>query len=381
MATFKSDYRLRLPGPTQVPERVRQAIALPVWNHRGPEFRAILSAIQGQLKPILGTVNPVMLFASSGTGMMEASLINILAPGERVLVPVCGQFGERYAQIARAMGAEVDTIEIPWGSAIDAASIRKQVALADYRAVIVVHNESSTGVMSDLASIGAVVRETPALLVVDSVSGVGGLEMRQDEWGIDVLISASQKALMCPPGIGLASISDKASRIVNRDSGLPRFYWDFRKAVPAAERGETPFTTPVSLAVGLHEALALIHEEGLPNVLARHRQLAAALRRGCTALGLESFGDPRAFSNTVTALRVPESMDGGEIVRALYERHNTVIAGSRNKLQGRVIRIGTMGWLHSGDILTDLLYLGETLRLLGSKIPADAGGAAAAQDI
>ncbi len=378
MATFKSDYRLRLPGPTQVPERVRQAIALPVWNHRGPEFRAILSAIQDQLKPILGTANPVMIFASSGTGMMEASLINILAPGERVLVPVCGQFGERFAQIARAMGAEVDVIEIPWGRPIDPDSIEKQIASADYRAVIVVHNESSTGVVSDLASIGAVVRNSPALLVIDSVSGLGGLEMRQDEWGIDVLVSASQKALMCPPGIGLASISEKASRIVNRDSGSPRFYWDFRKAVPAVARDETPFTTPVSLAVGLHEALAMIHEEGLPNVLTRHRRLAAALRRGCSALGLESFGDASAHSNTVTALRVPESMDGGDIVRALYERHNTVIAGSRNKLQGRVIRIGTMGWLHPGDILTDLLYLGETLRSLGSQVPADAGGDAAA---
>ena len=183
--------------------------------------------------------------------------------------------------------------------------------------MIVVHNESSTGVVSDLASIGAVVRNSPALLVIDSVSGLGGLEMRQDEWGIDVLVSASQKALMCPPGIGLASISEKASRIVNRDSGSPRFYWDFRKAVPAVARDETPFTTPVSLAVGLHEALAMIHEEGLPNVLTRHRRLAAALRRGCSALGLESFGDASAHSNTVTALRVPESMDGGDIVRSV----------------------------------------------------------------
>jgi hypothetical protein len=175
------------------------------------------------------------------------------------------------------MGAVADVIEIPWGRAIDATLIEKQLNAADYRAVVVVHNESSTGVASDLASIGAVVRNSAALLIVDSVSGLGGIEMRQDEWGIDIVASASQKALMCPPGIGLASMSPKAWNIVNRDSGSPRYYWDFRKAAPAVERSETPFTAPVSLAVGLREALAMIDEEGMPRVLARHRRLSSAL--------------------------------------------------------------------------------------------------------
>ena len=376
-----SHYRLRLPGPTAVPERVRQAIAQPVVSHRGPEFRAIFDRVEELIQPILGTRNRVLLFASSGTGMMEASLVNILAPGERVLVSCHGQFGERFAAIARALGACVDTLDIPWGRAVDPADVEKRVRAADYRAVVIVHNESSTGVVADLAAIGALLRGRPTLLVVDSVSGMGGVEMRQDEWGIDIVASSSQKALMCPPGLGLVSMSPKAWQVVGRDDRFPRYYWDFRKAMASVEESGTPFTTPVALVAGLREALEMIHEEGLPEVLGRHRRLSAALRTGCEALGLRSFPQAEMLSSTVVCLHVPESLKGGDIVRCMYQRHGTVIAGSRNKLEERVIRIGTMGDLRAGDIFTDLLHLEETLHSLGFPVTPGAGVSAAAQEL
>ena len=357
-------YRLRLPGPTTVPERVRKAMARPVVSHRGPQFRAALARAEELLQPVAGTRNHVLFFASSGTGMMEAALANVLAPRERVLISGHGQFGDRFAAIACALGTAVDVLEIPWGSAPDAAVIAARLACADYRAVVIVHNESSTGVVADLRAIGAVVRQTPALLIVDSVSGLGGIEMRQDEWGVDVLLGASQKALMCPPGLGIAGVSPKAWEIVNRDDRLPRYYWDFRKAAASAESSETPFTTPVSLVHGLAEALEMIHQEGLANVFARHRALSSALRTGAEGLGLRSFPSAPMLSETVVCLSVPDGLDGGEIVRAMYQRHNTVIAGSRNKLKGRVIRIGTMGWLDESEIAADLQQLEETLTFL-----------------
>jgi len=370
-------YRLRLPGPTVVPEPVRQAISQPVVNHRGPEFRTMLARVQELVQPVLGTANSALFFASSGTGLMEASLANILSPGERVLVVVNGQFGERFAEIALILGAQVDRLEIPWGQIVDPEDIAGRVATANYRAVVVVHNESSTGMVTDLSSIGAILRNRPTLLVVDSVSGLAGLEMRQDAWNVDILVSASQKCLMCPPGLALASVSAKAWEIVNREDRLPRFYWDFRKARASADKSETPFTAPVSLVGGVKEALEMIHEESIPRVLKRHQHLSQALRAGCTALGLAPFGAECARSSTVVVMSVPEKLNGADIVRGLYERHRTVIAGARNKLEGKIIRIGVMGYVHEADILMDLAYLEEVLEGLRWPIVRGAGAAAA----
>jgi aspartate aminotransferase-like enzyme len=372
-------YRLRLPGPTPVPERVQQAIARPLVNHRGPEAHALIAEVETRAKPIFGTANDILLFAGSGTAVMEASLANILAPGERVLVALNGQFGERFKMIAESMGAIVDGIECEWGEAPDPAAIRQQLSRHDYRAVCVVHNESATGAVADLAAIGRVVKDSPALLVVDSVSGLGGLEMRQDDWHVDILLSASQKALMCPPGMGLVSVGAKAWPVIERTDRIPRFFWDFRKAKAAIDKSETAFTPPLSLIVGLREALQMIDEEGLANVQARHRRLAAALRAGGEALGLPIFTAASALrSDTVSVFRVPDGLEGGTIVRHMYEHHHTVIAGARNRLSGRVIRIGTMGAVGESDILTDLLHLEETLRALGQKVAKGAGVAAAA---
>jgi aspartate aminotransferase-like enzyme len=372
-------YRLRLPGPAAVPERVRAAAAQPVLNHRGPEFHAVLAECAAALRRIFGTRRDVLLFGSSGTGAMEAALANVLDPGDDVLVLVNGQFGERFAAIADIMGARVDPLEVPWGEAPDPAAVAVKLGTRNYRAVVCVHNESSTGVVADLAGLGAIVRSTPSLLIVDSVSGVGGLDMQMDEWGVDVLVAASQKALMCPPGLAFAALSEKAEKVVDAARGVPRFFFDFRRMKASLLKGETPFTPPVSLVLGLREALAMIEEEGLPAVLERHRRLSAALRAGCVALGLPMFPRAPMLSPTVTAACVPAGLDGGIIVRHMHARYRTVIAGQRTKLSGRIIRFGTMGWVDAGDILTDLHHLECTLRDLGEAPPPGAGTAAAAR--
>ncbi len=375
------DYRLRLPGPTMVPERIRQATALPILNHRGAEFKAMLAECQQRLQPIFGTSGSVLMFAGSGTAMMEAALANILSPGERVLVVVAGQFGERFVAIAKALGAEVDTLDIEWGHKLDSEQVARRVQASDYRAVVMVHNESSTGVTYDLAPIGKLLKDSPTLLVVDSVSGLAGTEMSMDAWGADIVVSASQKSLMCPPGIGLAAISPKAWKIIERDGRVPSFFADFRRAKASLDKGETPFTPPVTLIYGLLEALHMIDEEGLKNVIERHRRIGAARRAGAQARGRELYTQPGTASNTVTAMKVPQGLVGGTIVQHLRERYRTVIAGARAARQtGKVIRIGTMGMVSEGDILTDLRHLESTLKDLGRPAPAAHAGVRAALD-
>jgi aspartate aminotransferase-like enzyme len=300
-----------------------------------------------------------------------------VAPGERLLIVQNGQWGERFAAIAKSMGAVVDAIEVPWGENVDPAVLEARLKAHAYRALIMVHNESSTGVAGDLATAGRLVRNLPTLLVADTVSGLGGMELRQDEWGVDILVSGSQKALMCPPGLGLVSASEKAWKVIERDSGMPRFYFDLRRARDAYDKGESTFTPAVSLVQGLDVALDMINEEGLANVLERYRRLARGLKAGAAALGLENFARAPLQSNTVAAFHVPEGIEGGQIVRRMYEKHRTVIAGARNRLAGKMIRIGTMGTIGEGDILTDLLHLEDVLAELGAPIKKGAGVAAA----
>jgi aspartate aminotransferase-like enzyme len=376
--SIPADYRLRMPGPAAIPERVRAATALPILSHRGPEFRGILDEVTTLMRGVLGTTQEVFLLGGSGTAGMEAALVNVLSTGDAVLVIENGQFGERFSAIAEGLPVQLDRIQIPWGGVPDAAEIAERVKAKAYRAVVVVHNESATGVVADLAAIGAVLRDSDTLLVVDSVSGVGGIEMRMDEWGVDVLVTASQKCLMNPPGLVIAAVSAKAMRAVQAAHGIPRYYLDFRRAKASLDKGETPFTPPASLVLGLREALAMIEEEGLPAVLARHAKLAAALRAGFEALGFAMFPVGRPLSNTVTVGVVPEGIDGSAIVRHMHANYRTVIAGQRTKLRNKVIRIGTMGSVSPADILADLHYLECTLRDLGRPPSTGAGVQAAA---
>ena len=368
-------YRLRLPGPTAVPERVRRAIAGLVVDHHGPEFHALVGEIQHRIRPIFGTRDKVLTFAGSGTAAMEAALANVAPPGTPVLVVAHGQFGVRFAQIAQALGCAVDMLEVEWGTAPDPAVIRRRLERRDYAALCITHNETSTGVTADLPAIGELTKDRATLLLVDSVSGLAGLPVELDRWHLDLVIGASQKALMCPPGIGLVSVSAKAWAVIERGHG-GRFFWDFRKAGAALDKMESAFTPPVSLLAGLAEALRMIDEEGFANVLARHRRLAAGLRAGLLALGLALF--PReALSDTVTVMRVPEGLDGNAMIRRLHEDYRTVIAGSRTHLSGKLIRIGTMGYVSESDILTDLHYIERTLADLG-RAPRNGAGVAAA---
>jgi len=378
VAHSATNYRLRLPGPTAVPERVRAATALPILSHRGPEFRVILDDVITLMRGVIGTTQDVFLFGASGTGGMEAALVNVLSAGDAVLVVENGQFGERFSSIAEGLPVQLDRLQIPWGKVPDAADIAERVKAKAYRAVVVVHNESATGVVADLAAIGAVLRDTETLLVVDSVSGVGGVDMRMDEWGADVVVTASQKCLMNPPGLAIAAVSAKAMRVAQAAHGIPRYFFDFRRSKTSLDKGETPFTPPVSLILGLREALAMINEEGLAVVLARHARLAAALRAGFEALGFAMFPATRALSSTVTVGVVPEGLDGAAIVRHMHASYRTVIAGQRTKLRNKVIRIGTMGAVGPGDILEDLHYLECTLRDLGRSPGKGAGVLAAA---
>jgi aspartate aminotransferase-like enzyme len=370
-------YRLRMPGPAAVPERVRAALALPVISHRGAEFRAVLGQVTQSLRGLLGTPHDVFLIGASGTGGMEAALVNVLSAGDAVLVVENGQFGERFSSIASQLPVTLDRLQIAWGQPPDFQAIAVRVKEKAYRAVVVIHNESATGVAADLAAIGAVLRDTDTLLVVDSVSGVGGVEMRMDEWGVDVLVTASQKSLMCPPGLAVVAVSDKAMRVIEAAHGIPRFFFDFRRAKTSLDKNETPFTPPVSLILGLREALTMIEEEGVPAVLRRHAQLSGALRAGFVALGFTMFPAGN-FSSTVTVAVVPEGLDGSTIVRHMYANYRTVIASQRTKLDNRVIRIGTMGFVGPEDILADLHYLERTLRDLGRAPKAAAGIEAAA---
>ena len=369
-------YRLRLPGPVPVPERVQKAIARHIVNHRGPEFRAMYARVQELARPVFGTSSPILFFAASGTGAMEAALANIAAPGEAVLVGVHGQFGERFANIARGLNIKVDVVEVPWGEPITPALLAPHLEAKQYRALAVTHNESSTGIVNDLRAIGELTRGRDTLLLVDSVSGLGGIEMRQDEWGIDIVVSASQKALMCPPGLGLVSLNEKARAVIQR-ADLPRFYWDLRKALASHAESETAFTPAISLIAGLAESLAMMHEEGLANVLRRHHRLSTALRGGCAALGLRPFGTQTALSNTVVVVNVPEGTKAGDLTKRMYERHHTVIAGSRNKMAGTVVRIGVLGNVNQNDVLTDLRYLEDCLQDMNVKVTPGAGVAAA----
>lgn len=374
-------YRLRLPGPTAVPERVLRAIAQPVIAHRGPEFLARFRDIQDQLKPILGRAGAApYLFAATGIGAMESAVVNVAGPGRRVLIANNGQWGPVFRRLAEAIGAEIDDVTTPPGSPVDLEGVEQALKAREYAAVLAVHSESSTGALTDLKALGAIVAQTPALLAVDSVSGLGGAEMRQDEWGIDVVVSASQKALMCPPGLALASISDKAWEAIQHQDHGPRSYFDYRRMRPNAEKGEPTYTAPVSMLNALHEALTMIGEEGLEGALARHHRLSRALTAGAVAMGFELFpsGTP---SPTLVVVLAPAGIDAEALIDRLASGYNTIVAGTRfEDLKHRMVRIGTMGAVGDGDILTDLHHLASAMRDLGGR-PDEAAGLAAAAEV
>lgn len=370
-------YRLRLPGPTAVPERVLKAASQPMLAHRGPEFLARFQAIQRRLQPILGRSGvPPFLFASTGIGAMESAMVNVAGPGAKVLITTNGQWGPVFRRLAEAIGAEVDEVVSDRGAPIDLDGVRRALKDKRYDAVFTVHSESSTGALTDLKALGAIVAETDAVLACDSVSGLGGAEMRADEWGVDVVVSASQKALMCPPGLGIASISEKAWALIDRDDRGPRSYFDYRRFGPMAEKGEPTYTAPVAMLNALDEALTMIDEEGIEAAIARHARLNAALTAGLEALGFSIFptGTP---SPTLVVAKTPEGLSAPALIDRLSDGYNAVIAGTRfEDLKDRLVRIGIMGYVTDGEILTDIHQISRAMTDLGRN--ADEAGAMAA---
>lgn len=358
---------LRVPGPTPLPPSAREASARQMINHRSPEFAQLFRDVTARLQSFYRTRNDLLILTGSGTGGLEAAIVNVLSPGDRVLSVLVGAFGERFAQIARTFGADVRVLEFPWGEPADPDAVARAVrADPAIKAVLVTHNETSTGVTNDLPAIARAVRQTDAVLIVDAISSVGAIELLADEWGCDVVVGASQKAWMAPPGLAMVSVSERAWR-AHATARMPRVYWDFGAAKRYLERGQTPWTPAVSVLYALAEALRLMEAEGLPAIIARHQSVGARMRSHARSLGLELLPRDDAYaSNTTTAIRAPAGVDVSQLLRALREEHGVVLAGGQSRLAGKVFRVGHMGWVSEEDIDAVAAALGAVLpRLSG----------------
>lgn len=365
------------PGPTPLPPEVVAAEAAPMMHHRSPDFRALLRETLAMLKVVFATEHDVLLFTGSGTAAMESAVANLLAPGDAVVVASAGNFGMRWSKLVAAYGIEPVMVEQEWGERLDPARIGAAAEEAGAAAVFVTHSETSTGVVHDVEAIAKATAPTGALLVVDAVSSLGGVELATDAWGVDVVVAGSQKALMAPPGLAFASVSPRAW-IRARREGMPRFYLDWRRGAEAQETGGTAFTPAVSLVAGLRASLELIAARGPEAVWEHNRRLARATRAGVKALGLGLFSPDDETAAMVTAFRMPEGIDGQECYALLRDRHGIVLAGGHGPLRGRVMRIGHMGYMNEFDILTALAGLELALGELGHAAPSPGAGVAAA---
>jgi aspartate aminotransferase-like enzyme len=360
-------------GPTPVPPAVSQAMAAPMLYHRAPAFVEVYERVLSKLPAVFQTENPVLTFAASGSGGLESAVANLVRPGTRALACAAGKFGERWIELCEAYGADLVKYEPGWGARLDPAEVER---LADgVEVVFATLSETSTGVVHDIQAIAAAARRAGAILAVDAVSGIGAAELRQDDWGVDVVVAGSQKALMCPPGLAFASVSQKALDYVAQRPG-GRYYFDWTTTAKSQAKGDSPFTPAVPLFLGLDVALDLIAEEGMENVLARHQLLARATRAGAAALGLELFGDPDERSTVVTAIELPDDIDGGKVPGELRKLGITA-NGGQGQLKGRIVRIAHCGYFGAFDIITSLAGLEMALGRLGHDVDYGAGVAAA----
>jgi aspartate aminotransferase-like enzyme len=340
-------------------------------NHRGPEFAALMAGLTRALQDFLNTEGDVFLLTASGSGGMEAAVVNTLSTGDRVLLFVNGAFGERFAAVCKAYGVDARRIDVPWGRAVEPDLVREELAKEKgkdgAKAVLITHNETSTGVLNPLKEIAEVVRESGKLLIVDSVSGAGAVDLATDEWGVDVLISASQKAWGAPPGIAMITMSEKAWKAYER-SNLPKLYFDLQSYKASLEKGATPATPAVTVFIALQESLRLMAEEGLEAIIRRHRDLARATRRGLQAVNLQMFADERYASPAVTAFRPPARVDARNLIRVLRDDHDTIVAGGQGKMEGQLVRVAHLGFVTLQDIVAFFSALELTLRDLNQPV-------------
>jgi aspartate aminotransferase-like enzyme len=370
---------LRIPGPTGLPPSVRAAGARQMINHRGAEFATTLERVLTRMKPYFGTSNDVAILSCAGTGGLEAAVVNVLSPGDRVLGVSIGSFGDRFAKIASAYGANVTRLAVEWGEAADPAAIR--AALADepapgYRAVLLTHNETSTGVMNPIPVLAAAIREVDenALILVDSVSALGAVPFEMDAWGIDIVVTGSQKAWMAAPGLAMVAVSERAWAAMETAT-MPRFYLDLHAHRESHTKGQTPWTPALAVVFQVDEGLELMEREGPAAIFARHEACAAATRAGLRALGFELFADQRFASRTVTAVRVPEGLDW-KTINAAVKARGVVLAGGQGKLAGHIFRVGHLGSVTLGEILDAIGVIEEVS--IGHGRPVEAGAAVAA---
>ena len=369
---------LMTPGPTPVPPTVLLAQGSPLVYHRGPGYGRLLREVTAGLKAMLDTEADVLLFTSSGTGGLESAVANLFSPGDRVVVPVAGYFGDRFARIAEAFGLDVRRLEDEWGSAARPDALAAALAEAPTRGVLAQHSETSTGVIHDIEALGKVTKEAGALFVVDVISSLGAVPYRGDAWGVDVAIGGSQKALGATPGIAFVSVSDAAWAAARRAKN-PRFYFDwaaYKRSYDLPDP-ESPWTPAISLMLGLREALRLFQEEGQEAVLERHRILSQATKEGIRALGLDLDGEYPERAWAVTAVRAPEGVDGNELVARVRRDHGIVLAPGQGPLKGKVFRIGHLGHYDRFDIIRCLAALELTLGDMGYPVKRGAGVAAA----
>jgi serine---pyruvate transaminase len=356
---------LLTPGPTPVPPQVLAALAQPVVHHRSPDFRPVYERVLTRLREVFRTESDVLMFAASGTGAFESAVANLVSPGEPHLVVSAGSFGERWAAMAAAYGAEVDQLRYAWGETPDPADVRSRLAEREAKAVWLVQSETSTGVVADIRSLAAAAHEAGSLTVVDAVSSLGAVPCETGVWGLDVVVSGSQKALMTPPGLGFAAVSETA---LAGQGSSPRFYFDWRRTRDAQRKLDAPFTPPVSLVAGLDAALEMLLDEGLESTFDRHVRLGRACRAGAKALGLELFSPDEDRSAVVTVIRAPDGIDSGEVVKLLCDRFGITIANGQGDLKGRVFRIGHIGWFDVFDIVAALAAVELALADLGGDV-------------
>ncbi len=367
---------LLAPGPTQIPPEVLLKMAEPMIHHRNPLFETVVEEVRESLKFLFGTRNEVLIFASSGTGAMEGAITNMLSPGDKAIVVRSGKFGERWAEICEAYGVSTINIDLPWGDELDPSVIEAALrANPDAKAVYTQATETSTGTLFPTKEIADIVRNYPGtLMVVDGITGVGVLPLPMDEWGIDILIGGSQKALMLPPGLAFAGVSDKAWE-QGKSSKIPKFYFNWAKERENLQKNQTNFTPAISLITGLRESLRILKEEGFDNVYRRSEILARATREGAQAIGLEIFS--KKPSPAVTAICAPEGIDGQAIYKTLWKKYGVTGAGGQDFLKGRIFRLATLGYADKYDVITAVAAIEFTLNDLGYNFTLGSGVAAA----
>ncbi len=357
--------QLRIPGPTPCPPEVLAAVGWPMINHRGPEYKKMLLETTEELKQVFQTKNDLYILTGSGTGGLEAAAVNLLSPGDKILSVSIGVFGDRWANIARTFGADVTKLNFEWGTAADPDAVAKAIkANPGIKAVLVTHNETSTGVTNDLEAIARVVKGAGKLLLVDAISSLSSIDLPVDRWGCDVVVTGSQKGWMVPPGLAMVSISAAAWKAYEQAT-MPRFYWDFGKAKNYLERGENPWTPAVSVVFGLSVALKMLLKEGIQNIFARQKRIGQMTRDGVKALGLSVFAEAEHASNTVTSVSVPAGVDVNKLRQLMQSQHGIVLAGGQQHLGGKIFRIGHMGLVSEADIKELLASLKDALPKAG----------------